>query len=253
MTQQPQSPFFRLPREIRDLIYEFYVYEDEGYFYDYEARKMQLRSKGLYQRVSLGFIYTCTQVADEMKGVAFKVNTLTFRTGASEDDGGEFWGLKSRAGRFRCLLAYTFWTKFEMVRITGSLATRAIVDEVARKYPNVGLWFELLLREWTWGWPGDWPVPHGGYAVDLAMSEFFRDALNYCRELISESKSSEFTALASDALTPGHRYIKGITVPAFIESATDSIARWKAVPWMIPSNHDLKLTESLLRSSLSDA
>ena len=102
---QPQSPFFRLPREIRDLIYKHYVFRPDSYCYDPQSRKMHeihptLRS--VWSRpISMSLMLTCRAAAAEMKGLAFRLNVITFHATRS-DDGREFSCVKSRAGRFKC-------------------------------------------------------------------------------------------------------------------------------------------------------
>jgi hypothetical protein len=40
MSDQQQSPLFRLPRELRDNIYEHYAHDPEGVFYEYGSDKL---------------------------------------------------------------------------------------------------------------------------------------------------------------------------------------------------------------------
>jgi hypothetical protein len=40
---EASSPFFKLPRALRDRVYEYYAYEEEGYFYDTTTYKLQIR------------------------------------------------------------------------------------------------------------------------------------------------------------------------------------------------------------------
>lgn len=43
--QARSSPFFRLPQELRDKVYEYYVDEEDGYFYDPDTKKLTLDGK----------------------------------------------------------------------------------------------------------------------------------------------------------------------------------------------------------------
>lgn len=96
-----QSSFLRLPRELRDQIYEDYVFEEDGYMYDFAARKMRVNSPspvGICQDLR----FACKQISEETRGVALRVNVLNFETGASEKvDGGVYDGL-SLAARWKC-------------------------------------------------------------------------------------------------------------------------------------------------------
>ena len=37
------SPFFRLPQELRDKVYQNYVREDDGYWFDPRSKKLRLK------------------------------------------------------------------------------------------------------------------------------------------------------------------------------------------------------------------
>jgi hypothetical protein len=72
---QTQSPLFRLPRELRDLIYEHYAHEETGYEYHYAS--------------------------EEIKNVGWQANTIHFSPLLSVDDGTDYLGERSRAARFK--------------------------------------------------------------------------------------------------------------------------------------------------------
>ena len=100
---QTQSPLFRLSREIRDIIYEYYALGegDNGYHYDSETGKMLEQSPSSEPKrvVRLGLMITCRIAAEELKNCAFR--KLQFSPHLSQDDGQAFLGLASRAGRFQ--------------------------------------------------------------------------------------------------------------------------------------------------------
>jgi hypothetical protein len=77
----PQSPFLCLLRELRDMIYKYYVQEDQGLFYDYGSGTMRVANG---QKPDTSFAFTCSQVACEMEGVALMANTITFSTAYTE-------------------------------------------------------------------------------------------------------------------------------------------------------------------------
>ncbi|KAH7552247.1 hypothetical protein BM1_09109 [Bipolaris maydis] len=74
-------PFFQLPRELRNLIYDYYVRCDGGYVYDVETRKLR-RADG--DPVFNALALTCRQAAFELEGLAFQVNTITFSAAYTE-------------------------------------------------------------------------------------------------------------------------------------------------------------------------
>ncbi|MCJ1330406.1 hypothetical protein MMC10_007089 [Thelotrema lepadinum] len=85
--------FLRLPREIRDIVYHYYVLEDDGYHFDYDSGK--LRASG--RPVDLALMYTNRLVNAEMQGLALGNNTITFSTVSSESE-------RLKMGRWHWLL-----------------------------------------------------------------------------------------------------------------------------------------------------
>lgn len=67
----------RLPRELRDMIYEQYFAVENGYLYDAELGKLTQADNS---PILLCLSYTCRQVACEVRGLAFRINTITFST-----------------------------------------------------------------------------------------------------------------------------------------------------------------------------
>ncbi|TID07256.1 hypothetical protein CH35J_001192 [Colletotrichum higginsianum] len=70
--------FFKFPRELRDAIYRQYVTFEGGYVLNPETNRMRGAVNDL--PVDLALMYTCKRVAEEMKGLPLKANTLTFST-----------------------------------------------------------------------------------------------------------------------------------------------------------------------------
>jgi hypothetical protein len=146
-----QARFFQLPREIRDLIYEYYVSEERGYQYGFDAGKMRRRTPA-HSAASpvesaatgsghLSLMLTCKQAAEEMEGVALRHNTLTFTAASSEREQVEYQGLRSKAGRFHCLLLYVQLAKMEMLRQAARCITEEILSQITERYPAAGGWF----------------------------------------------------------------------------------------------------------------
>jgi hypothetical protein len=99
---QRQSPLFRLPREIRDVIYDYYVREPDGYFYDAEMGKILYQHPSIMpkQVVRLRLMITCKIAADELKNVALQ--KIHFTTRNEFADMPDYLGLQSRARSFEC-------------------------------------------------------------------------------------------------------------------------------------------------------
>ncbi|KAI1736120.1 hypothetical protein F4680DRAFT_275040 [Xylaria scruposa] len=84
LSPSSSSPLLRLPRELRDIIYGFYLAVDGGYVYDFRTGK--LRGADAPDRpIDLALTFTCRQIAAEMRGVALGVNTIHFRTYSAPD------------------------------------------------------------------------------------------------------------------------------------------------------------------------
>ncbi|KAH7384705.1 hypothetical protein BKA66DRAFT_416675 [Pyrenochaeta sp. MPI-SDFR-AT-0127] len=71
------ATLLQLPRELRDLIYRFYILDEGGYIYNPATRKFKNANGRL---IDLALSLTCRQVATEMRGLALELNTLTFKT-----------------------------------------------------------------------------------------------------------------------------------------------------------------------------
>ncbi|KAF6803476.1 hypothetical protein CSOJ01_10893 [Colletotrichum sojae] len=81
--------FLRLPREIRDMIYEEYFRLDGGYLCDTDAFLKGSLSTSSGEPVDLSLVYTCKMVAEETEygNVALGFNTVTFTTLYSPEHG----------------------------------------------------------------------------------------------------------------------------------------------------------------------
>ena len=76
-SSRPPFSFFTLPRELRDTIYHFYLYEPEGYHYDLESGKLRAHGK---RHIDLALVRTCSAIAAEMHHLPLQVNVLHFST-----------------------------------------------------------------------------------------------------------------------------------------------------------------------------
>jgi hypothetical protein len=69
------SPFFRLPLELREQVYFHYVYEPTGYHHEATSGKLRCADG---RPLDLALQYTCRSIAAEMSGLALQHNTITF-------------------------------------------------------------------------------------------------------------------------------------------------------------------------------
>jgi hypothetical protein len=81
---QQRLPFFTLSRELRDIIYEYYFYRDDGYVYDFDSKRLK-GSSAEGHVIHMDLVYTCKAAAEETRGLALRLNTITFRTTLTGD------------------------------------------------------------------------------------------------------------------------------------------------------------------------
>jgi hypothetical protein len=133
----PSSFLLSLPRELRDMIYETYVWSNEGYAYNYKTNKI-LRADGNHIELSLSL--TCRQVAYEMSGLALRSNTITISTYFSEST-------RESAGLFHAAIRTIFFARTRLLgHLAPKLLTPRIAHTVTEKYPMlaplVNTWFQ---------------------------------------------------------------------------------------------------------------
>jgi hypothetical protein len=133
-----QPTFLRLPQEIRDMIYEYYVWKDGGLFYN--SRTDILRTPdGQPPEASLA--RTCTQIAHEIKDLVLKVNPVTFST---EYDATTC----HTAELFHTAMRALAEEKSEVVnKMTPHLLTSDNPNSIALLYPQ----FQPILDHWATG------------------------------------------------------------------------------------------------------
>ncbi|KAI4619402.1 uncharacterized protein J4E87_007652 [Alternaria ethzedia] len=126
----------RLPRELRDLIYEHYVQVDGGYIHNIETNRL-LQADG--SPISTGLALTCRQIAAEMQGLALGQNTITFHTHFSEST-------RQQAGLFHITM-YTimFRKKIQLQRLIPRLLSYDMVQRAIDAYPQ----FAQIFDGWT--------------------------------------------------------------------------------------------------------
>ncbi|CAI0652499.1 unnamed protein product [Colletotrichum noveboracense] len=133
---------FVLPRELRDLIYAFYVSIDGGYVCDTDSfiRGKLKGAKG--DRIHLSLVYTCKRVAEEMDrgGLALRLDTITFSPISEESLG---W----LAGSFQRKKDALDRTRLAMLQTVGYCIPDAVYSEMATAYPRLLPLLDRLKRE----------------------------------------------------------------------------------------------------------
>ncbi|KAI1734082.1 hypothetical protein F4680DRAFT_439409 [Xylaria scruposa] len=148
-------PFLKLPSELRNAIYEQYTLVEGGYIYDFEKGKLRAANEPEHP-IDLALMYTCTQVANEMRGIALSCNVITFRTFSSPD-------LDLRASYFDVImrdLAFLVAEEFKFaegdydhMRGAGSCFDKRVLDELIRVFPKC----QPLLQLTRYVDQGSWP------------------------------------------------------------------------------------------------
>ena len=72
-----RGPLFALPRELREIIYEYYLIVEGGYAFNPDTDKLTTADN---EPIDLALSYTCKLAAVEMRNLGLKVNTINFFT-----------------------------------------------------------------------------------------------------------------------------------------------------------------------------
>ena len=227
--------FLDLPREICNEIHGYYVSED-CYIFNHDSGKLRT-PRGL---VDLNLMYTCRKVADEMKGLALKSNTLSFSTIYADSQ-------RLQAGYFNILLTRLYRARIVIFTMTGLFSpvsgtvtppifittgtpelrpfmTQAILDELAH------LWPQFMSPEYQFA-RDEWSTKRA-FAVathpDATESES-RRLVDHALNLLSANVDF---APAVDRMNSTHVHLKHLY-------ARDVLASFDTDPWTIPSKKDL--------------
>jgi len=212
---QRQSLLFRLPRELRDEIYGYYLREQNGYIFSLSAQKLR-QSNGLPIELALG--YTCKRVAAEIHGYAFRENTLrfhilpqtqdTFRKCSTADVFESL--LEWRARCCRCMLAHAYW-----------LVTVEAMREVRNRHPgNIAVaQLEQAIIE-----HGNWKLCRG-FIDRMWMLDYYIEEVIIHDLIQTIAKHPDFERLTSKEydpdMNPGPSYIHAYTDSEYSSSSSD--------------------------------
>ncbi|RYN76960.1 hypothetical protein AA0117_g5276 [Alternaria alternata] len=75
-SQPPKCYLLRIPRELRDAIYAYYL-SDDGYYHQPESNTLRHADRSA---IDLALTLSCKQVAAEMIALPLKLNAVEFRT-----------------------------------------------------------------------------------------------------------------------------------------------------------------------------
>ena len=229
-----KASLLSMPREIRDMIYRYYLLEESGYCFDFESRKIRASN----QPIDLALLYTSRQIAAEMQGLAFEVNTITFSTACPKSR-----SERLRAGRYDRIMHELRLAKIRTVASTGHqdlrhFRTPEIIAQLSQKWECYAADFKWLDarvdEERLWG----------------TAFEDFRG------QLPTESSWGEACSKHLDFVNHALKLFSGH--PGFIEDlatcdATKQQAfvrsRWLSSspnPWALPTEGELSELEDLL-------
>ena len=217
MSSRLASGFLSLPRELRDIVYYHYVYDEYGYHFDYESGKFRTRNGK--SPIDLALLHTCKLIAAEMDGLALRLNTLNFSTAYAEAE-------RIKAGRFDWLIASLHLKKNLSLceAIEPHIMVSDVKDMVVSRYPQ----FESCLDEQTgfdsalfnnlarcWGEPRSVFYGFVDHTLHCVLENRFDDFQNALDKIHFESS----------------RYIK----PA----ALHQLKSLNTLPWTIPSEGEI--------------
>jgi hypothetical protein len=254
MSNQQQSPLFRLPRELRDNIYEHYAHDGEGVIYDYASDKLRYANKSKHEERN-ALTRCCKQAAEEMHGAVMRANRITFFPARSDKDGICFQEIDSRAGRFERLVQSTRRMKMHILHhvANAGCVTPAMVDQVAARFPGIACWYRAACRAVVNDELMACSYKDGGGTGRWQTSATFCEALQYTLELASSHP--EVDSLAAEAFVGPWDSIQG-TMPPFVVGSYKAVLAWNPPWWLIPTEADLVLESCLkdpfLRNSLGD-
>ncbi|KAL8690126.1 MAG: hypothetical protein Q9218_004358 [Villophora microphyllina] len=233
--------FLSLPRELRNTIYHYYVFEADGYYFEYESGK--LRTSG-NRPIDLALMYTCTFVAAEMHQLALRSNTLNFATICS-DKAYRFEVLFEQLRSYRDKIVHT------LIHPTISLYHTPDMDvKLLLRFPQFEPWLQLLRKLQGSG------ISDGscrGFLTDCpwpdVVDSAFRDFQGYMIELLSrDTDFPEALAKFYDAQAQVLRSVYRINrLHQNMATFLNSTLLWSGPePWTIPSDEELARADEIL-------
>lgn len=227
----------RFPREVRDIIYHYYVFEADGYHFDYKSGKFRTSDN---RPIDLALISTCSTVAAELPHCALKSNVLHFWTLGSENE-------RLHAWHFECFIKELRNYKLTTLRSLSELPyrhymTSDLTAKVALRYPQFAPLLQLIHNEG--GYRDCWL---GCLEVSICTSygeasSTFREFLDYLIELLSrDTDFFKVYADSCDRLSGEPTYSHPDGQPKFSDRASFLRSEHllsKPEPWSIPTEDE---------------
>jgi hypothetical protein len=117
----------RLPRELRDLIYDYYARMADGYSYRYTKNTLT-NTDG--SSIDLSLAFTCHQIAIEMIGFALRVNPIRFTSYFSE-------ATRESVGMFHATNQHILNKKVDLLNdVATQLLDTDMMDSILSLYPQ---------------------------------------------------------------------------------------------------------------------
>ncbi|KAI8315876.1 hypothetical protein K4K61_000199 [Colletotrichum sp. SAR11_59] len=229
----PPLRLLALPRELREIIYEFYISIDGGYVCD-TFGFIRGKLKGANgDRIQLSLVYTCKRIAEEMArgGLTFRFNTITFMPLSSKS-------LSGLAGSFDLKRNNLDRTRSAIFHTVGHCIPDSVYSEMAAAYPRLLPLLDRLKRE------GRQP---SFVAARLAMDRHgpYGEAPSTYREFIKDvlQKSSMCDETFRDAVRD---YWPGLVRRCPDRRAWDpfAVVYDTIEPWTIPSATQMRRLEA---------
>ena len=219
----PESAFLGLPREIRDIIYERYVSDIDGFVYDPKTHNF-MTTNG--EPVNIPLAYTCRTMYDELWKRVCEVKSIIFYTAFSEEtreEAGLWHGGLHKLDLYKDHLADLMARQF----LTGTLE-----DEIAAHYPQ----FKPILARWR----SKIEVTAESKGHDWGETpSIYRDFI--CHTLEAIAKDPKF-------VLTGQRWVNGLWIPqdkyAVFRNMFELIGL-RPEPWNIPSEEEVSRLSNL--------
>jgi hypothetical protein len=119
--------FHQIPRELRDVIYDYYISQDAGYYFDSNSGRLRCLSG---EHIDLSLMYTCKTIAVEMRGVAFKNNAIHFNTAQITGR------CTPRTRHFGHLLEEIYIARISILPHARPFITNFVADKVIELFPQ---------------------------------------------------------------------------------------------------------------------
>jgi hypothetical protein len=229
----PRAHLLGIASELRLQIYREYVTVDGGYCYSPQTRKM---TKPDGQNISLGLMFTCKLIAEEMVGLPFNENSIRFSTASTEE-------LRTCAGEYNSILETIRRGKTEAVFQLARCLRPSMREIIARDCPEfVSVHERIIELEELEDTPfasalRDEPLRflwqravHSGYTFGKVPSDFRRFATRLCQLVANE---------------PGHidaypYYAESIPGSKPFPSKFRKLSSIPDEPWTIPSRDQVR-------------